>query len=136
MIEMHIKFRHTSYLHIVCTWLRTWLISYLSSIKFIEYKHTNILLRDIGMGEPILRPMDYTIKYGIHLHLIGKRMKKKMLSHQRLCVFYVFLIVWVYQIKIYSCMPELINLTHRIWQIWPMCPRSNWNMGEILAFLA
>ena len=23
---------------------------------------------------------------------------------------------------------------HRIWQIWPLCPRSKWNMG--VAFLA
>ena len=27
-------------------------------------------------------------------------------------------------------------LTHRIWQIRPLCPRSKWNMDEILAFLA
>ena len=27
-------------------------------------------------------------------------------------------------------------LTHRIWQIRPLCPQSKWNMGEILAFLA
>ena len=26
--------------------------------------------------------------------------------------------------------------THRIWQIRPLCPRSKWNMGEILAFLS
>ena len=29
-----------------------------------------------------------------------------------------------------------VCLTHRIWQIRPLCPRSKWNMGEILAFLA
>ena len=28
------------------------------------------------------------------------------------------------------------SLTHRIWQIQLWCPRSKWNMGEILAFLA
>ena len=27
-------------------------------------------------------------------------------------------------------------LTHRIWQIQLWCPRSKWNMGAILAFLA
>ena len=27
-------------------------------------------------------------------------------------------------------------LTHSIWQIHIWCPRSKWNMGEILAFLA
>ena len=27
-------------------------------------------------------------------------------------------------------------LTHRMWQIQLWCPRSKWNMGEILAFLA
>ena len=70
-----------------------------------------MLLRDIGMGDPILRPMDYTIKYGIHLHLIGKRMKKCYVSYQRLCVVHIFLIIWAYQIKIHSCMPELINIS-------------------------
>ena len=29
-----------------------------------------------------------------------------------------------------------VILTHSIWQIRPLFPRSNWNMGEILAFLA
>jgi len=28
------------------------------------------------------------------------------------------------------------DLTHRIWQMRPLCPRSKRNMGEILAFLA
>ena len=28
------------------------------------------------------------------------------------------------------------KLTHSIWQIQLCCPRSKWNMGEILAFLA
>ena len=50
-------------------------------------KHTNILLRDIGMGEPILRPMDYTIKYGIHLHLMyRKNNKKNAISSKTVCI--------------------------------------------------
>ena len=39
-----------------------------------------------------------------------------------------------------SCLPLFTfrkkALTHSIWQIQLWCPRSKWNMGEILAFLA
>ena len=31
---------------------------------------------------------------------------------------------------------DVKSLTHRIWQIRPLFPRSKWNIGEISAFLA
>ena len=34
-----------------------------------------------------------------------------------------------------NCSKIMWPVTHRIWQIRPLCPRSKWNMGEILAFL-
>ena len=42
-------------------------------------------------------------------------------------------------IKVYwrlQFLEYLRTLTHRIWQIQTLSPRSKWNMGEILAFLA
>ena len=96
------------------------------------------LLRDIGMGEPIhTKAHGWTIQVwysSTYILFIGKKWKK-MLSIQRLCVFYVFLIVWVCQIKIYSCMPELINisdLTHRIWNptiVSPVKMEYGWNFS-------
>ena len=35
-----------------------------------------------------------------------------------------------------SIFSKKTTLTHSIWQIQLWCPRSKWNMGEILAFLA
>ena len=47
--------------------------------------------------------------------------KNAISSIQRLCVFYIFLIVWACQIKIHSCVPELILVTYlsKYFGIWP-----------------
>ena len=52
---------------------------------------------------------------------------------------YIYLFDWLKNFnvtKIIISTNQSLLLTHCIWQIQLWCPRSKWNMGEILAFLA
>ena len=48
--------------------------------------------------------------------------------------FFIDLLLWT--LEKMTLQTRVIYLTHTIWQIRPFFPRSKWNMGKILAFLA
>ena len=68
------------------------------------------------------------------------RLKKKKLENSNILVVpmsrtsYKFPTSWIRPLYFMQTLERC--LTHSIWQIQLWCPRSKWNIGEILAFLA
>ena len=60
----------------------------------------------------------------------------RRISSDQVLAFWFFKNLATFYVSRVTNTKNCTSLTHRIWQIRPLCPQSKWNMGEILAFLA